>query len=280
MITISKIKELQNLIRSCKEKGSVGFVPTMGALHDGHLSLVKQSIKENTTTVVSIYVNPTQFNDKNDLKRYPRDLDSDTKLLEPTGCDIIFAPDTKEMYPEPDTRTFNFGALETVMEGQHRPGHFNGVGQIVSKLFEAVMPDKAYFGLKDFQQLAVIRKLVADNNYTIEIVPCPIARESDGLAMSSRNALLETTKRNASPIIYKTLRETLALSKTKNVAEIKETVRNIFSKEKDLVLEYFEIVDNKNLQPIAHFEANVPATGCIAVHAGKVRLIDNIQYNS
>ena len=159
MKIISSVSELQELVRSCRNEGSIGFVPTMGALHAGHVSLVKQSIKENYVTIVSVYVNPTQFNDKTDLERYPRDLNKDAKMLEKTGCDIIFTPTDAEMYPEPDTRTFDFGNLETVMEGKHRPGHFNGVAQIVSKLFDAVMPNKSYFGLKDFQQLAVIKKL-------------------------------------------------------------------------------------------------------------------------
>lgn len=273
------IEGLQRHLAALRKTGSVGFVPTMGALHEGHLSLVRASASENTTTVVSIYVNPTQFNDKSDLERYPRDLTLDTKLLSGTGCSIIFAPTDIEMYPEPDTRKFDFGDLEKVMEGKHRPGHFNGVGQIVSKLFDAVLPDKAYFGLKDFQQLAVIKKLTLDQNYPIDIVPCPIAREEDGLAMSSRNTLLEESKRKAAPIIYKTLQKAIELASKSGIEDIKRYVFEVFKNNRELELEYFDIVDDNTLQPIQAFSLNSPATACIAVHAGKVRLIDNIQFN-
>lgn len=280
MVTFNNISLLQQHLKGCRNYGTIGFVPTMGALHEGHLSLVRKSVSENHTTVVSIYVNPTQFNDKSDLDRYPRDLAYDTKLLESTGCDIIFAPTDKEMYPAPDTRQFNFGSLETVMEGKHRPGHFNGVGQIVSKLFDAVLPNKAYFGLKDFQQLAIIQCLTIDYNYSIEIVPCPIAREADGLAMSSRNALLEPNMRNSAPLIYKTLQDVVDSSSFKSILELKNLVNERFISDKNLELEYFEIVDNTTLQPLKHLSSDTPATACIAVQAGKVRLIDNIQFNS
>lgn len=280
MLLISSIQELQKIIGSSKNSGKVGFVPTMGALHQGHISLVNKSASENNYTVVSIYVNPTQFNDKADLNRYPRNLEKDMKLLEGSGCDLVFAPADAEMYPEPDTRKFNFGMLETVMEGKFRPGHFNGVAQIVSKLFDAVKPDRAYFGLKDFQQLAVIMKMVKDLHYPVEIVPCKIIRETDGLAMSSRNMLLEPEKRKAAPFIYKTLLQTIRLSQEKSPEEIKSIVQGLFKTNAELELEYFEIVDNENLQPITVFNPNVPSSACIAVFAGKIRLIDNIQFNS
>lgn len=280
MKVITTIHELKKALQLLKSSGSVGFVPTMGALHNGHISLVKRSSSENKHTIVSIYVNPTQFNDKEDLKRYPRNIGNDMKLLEGSGCDLIFAPTDSEMYPEPDKRKFNFGSLETVMEGKFRPGHFNGVAQIVSKLFDAVEPDKAYFGLKDFQQLAIIKKMVKDYNYPVEIVPCAIVRESDGLAMSSRNMLLEPDKRKAAPFIYKTLQQisNMVFSKTPN--EVKEFVIKEFEKNSELELEYFEIVDDINLQPILKFSSEIASSACIAVFAGKIRLIDNIQFNS
>jgi pantoate--beta-alanine ligase len=280
MQLITSIQELKQIVRNSKSSGKVGFVPTMGALHSGHISLAKKSTSENYFTIVSIYVNPTQFNDKADLKRYPRDLEKDMKLLESSGCNLVFAPTDSEMYPNPDTRKFNFGKLETVMEGKFRPGHFNGVAQIVSKLFDAVEPDRAYFGIKDFQQLAVIQKLVHDYSYPVEIVPCAIVREADGLAMSSRNMLLEPEKRIAAPFIYSTLKQVLLLAKTNSPDEIKEYVSNQFKLYPDLNLEYFEIVDNENLQPISEFTANIPCSACIAVFAGKIRLIDNIQFYS
>jgi pantoate--beta-alanine ligase len=279
MQLIQSIQDLNKVVDQYKKSGKTGFVPTMGALHTGHISLVKQSASENEHSIVSIYVNPTQFNDKNDLKRYPRDLNSDMKLLENSGCNIIFAPSDIEMYPVPDTRIFNFGTLETVMEGRFRPGHFNGVGQIVSKLFDAVRPDRAYFGLKDFQQLAIIKKLTKDYSYPVEIVACPIVRESDGLAMSSRNMLLETEKRIAAPFIYKTLLSIKSFSSTKSPEELKEYVKVLFEKTEHLQLEYFEIVDNLTLQPVSDFSNINGCSACIAVFAGKIRLIDNIQFN-
>ncbi len=280
MNTINSISELQEILQNSHREKSVGFVPTMGALHQGHISLIKTSVAQNDITVCSVYVNPTQFNDKSDLECYPRDIEKDTKLLEEAGCDILFAPSDSEMYPEPDTRTFDFGNLETVMEGEFRPGHFNGVGQIVSKLFSIVNPDKAYFGLKDFQQLAVIRRLVELEKFDIEIVPCPILRESDGLALSSRNALLEPQKRAAAPIIFRTLREAKDKARSTSIPEIKNLVKDTIEASKELELEYFEIVDDKNLQPVAEISTKTPVTACIAVYAGKVRLIDNIQLNS
>ncbi len=280
MNTFNSISELQEILQNTHKGKSVGLVPTMGALHKGHLSLIKASLADNDITVCSVYVNPTQFNDKSDLERYPRDLESDKKLLEDVGCDILFAPTDNEIYPEPDTRKFDFGSLETVMEGKFRPGHFNGVGQIVSKLFTIVKPYRAYFGLKDFQQLAIIRKLAELEKLDVKIIPCPILREDDGLALSSRNALLEPQKRISAPLIYQILKDIKKKAGSLNISELKKEVKDAISDSKELELEYFEIVDDNNLQPITEICSKTPATACIAVYAGKIRLIDNIQLNS
>jgi len=276
MQIVDNIDELQSKLSL--QQSSIGFVPTMGALHKGHLSLVKESVANNGCNVVSIYVNPTQFNDKKDLKKYPRNLEQDFNLLKNTGVDIVFTPKDSEMYPKPDNRQFDFGNLDKIMEGKHRPGHFNGVGQIVLKLFDIVKPQKAYFGLKDFQQLAIINKLVKDYQLDIEVVPCPIIREQDGLAMSSRNVLLEENKRKAAPFIFKTLQKAVEMSGHTKPDGIISTVKADFEKNKELSLEYFEIVDNENLQPVKIFSRELPCTACIAVVAGKVRLIDNVQF--
>ena len=256
-----------------------GLVPTMGALHTGHLSLIDRAISENGNVVVSIFVNPTQFNDRNDLKNYPRNTGKDLAalayLLRPN--DIVFIPDEKEMYPEPDSRVFDFGHLDTVMEGKHRSGHFNGVGQIVSKLFEAVHPAKAYFGEKDLQQLAVIRKLVSIINSPVEIIGCPIVREADGLAMSSRNQLLNSKERNEAAKIYQALSKVPILSGQFSVEEIKHRTIDDINQSPLLSVEYFEIVDGDNLLPISRWEGTSSIYGCVAVRAGKVRLIDNIR---
>lgn len=255
----------------------IGFVPTMGALHQGHLSLVMRSKRENEVTVVSIFVNPTQFNDSRDLEKYPRTLDADVNLLSQVGCDIVFAPTVDEMYPEKDTRIFNFGTLETVMEGRHRPGHFNGVAQIVSKLFDAVQPHIAYFGEKDFQQLAIIREMVKQLNYTITIAGCPIVRESSGLALSSRNMLLSAEEHKKAPIIYQILSESCIFVAQKQPHEIRNWVLNKFQNT-GLDVEYFEIVDGYSLQPVSSWNESDYIVGCIAVFCGKIRLIDNIPF--
>ncbi|HNZ85205.1 MAG TPA: pantoate--beta-alanine ligase [Paludibacteraceae bacterium] len=255
----------------------IGFVPTMGALHQGHLSLVMRSKRENEVTVVSIFVNPTQFNDSRDLEKYPRTLDADINLLSQVGCDIVFAPTVDEMYPEKDTRIFNFGTLETVMEGRHRPGHFNGVAQIVSKLFDAVQPHIAYFGEKDFQQLAIIREMVKQLNYTITIAGCPIVRESSGLALSSRNMLLSAEEHKKAPIIYQILSESCIFVAQKQPHEIRNWVLNKFQNT-GLDVEYFEIVDGYSLQPVSSWNESDYIVGCIAVFCGKIRLIDNIPF--
>jgi pantoate--beta-alanine ligase len=279
MKVVKTIKELRETIELQRRNNVlIGFVPTMGALHEGHLSLVEKAGLETGFVVVSIFVNPTQFNNKEDLERYPRDLNSDLKFLDNSPCRLVFAPDVQEMYPEPDTRKFNFGSLESVMEGKFRPGHFNGVAQVVSKLFDAVRPDKAFFGLKDFQQLAIINKMVTLLNIDIEIVPCPIVREPDGMAMSSRNMLLSKEQRENAILISQTLFKAVDLAKSKTVAEIKRWVIDTIDQNPYLETEYFEIVDDKELSTIENWEEKVNKIGCIAVHCGKVRLIDNVTF--
>lgn len=278
MKLVKTIAELNAAKAAFGEGKKVGLVPTMGALHEGHASLVRRCVNENDVTVVSVFVNPTQFNDKNDLKNYPRTLDADCKLLEAVGADIVFAPSVEEIYPEEDTRVFDFSPLDKVMEGKYRPGHFNGVAQIVSKLFDLVEPDRAYFGEKDFQQLAIIRELVAQEGYNIEIRPCPIVREEDGLALSSRNRLLSEEERKHALCISKTLFESKAYAEMHTVAETISFVSDKINNEGYLRLEYFEIVDGDTLQLIKNWADTDYAVGCITVFCGNVRLIDNIKY--
>jgi pantoate--beta-alanine ligase len=278
MKIIDTVVDLQTeLARERSKKKKVGFVPTMGALHQGHLELVKRSVNENEVSVVSIFVNPTQFNDKNDLLKYPRTLDADCKLLEETGNAIVFVPGVEEIYPEPDTRQFEFGALATVMEGQFRPGHFNGVAQVVSRLFDIVKPDKAYFGEKDFQQLAIIRELVKQLQLNIQIVACPIVREKDHLALSSRNMRLTGEQRKEAPLISQILFESREKKSDCSVQSLKSWVMEKISAVKGFRLEYFDIVNGFTLQSIQNWEEECPV-GCIAVFVGEVRLIDNIHY--
>ncbi len=277
MKTYTTITSLQNALKEGHSKGlKVGLVPTMGALHEGHLSLVEKAGSMCDIVVVSIFVNPTQFNDKNDLANYPRTLESDMKLLSTVRCEYIFSPSVEEIYPVPDTRKFDFGNIETVMEGAFRPGHFNGVAQVVSRLFEIVLPDMAFFGRKDFQQMAVIKNLVCQMNAPIEIVPCDIVREKDGLAMSSRNKLLLPEYRNCVPLIYQTLKEAKKLVGAKTVSEVKEFVVNRINAIDLLRVEYFEIVDDTTLMSVESWSETGTKVGCIAVYAGKIRLIDNI----
>lgn len=279
MKLVGTVKDLRQELMKQGGSASVGFVPTMGALHEGHLSLVRKAVAENQVVVVSIFVNPTQFNDPKDLERYPRTLEADMKLLESTGCHLVFAPSVSEVYPEPDSRKFNFGTLETVMEGKFRPGHFNGVAQVVSKLFDMVQPGKAYFGLKDFQQLAIIKNMVKQLNLPVEIVPCEIVREKSGLAMSSRNELLTSEQRSNAAIISKTLNAAKELCNKKNVHELTEWVVETINKNPFLDVEYFEIVDDEQLQPVKSWDEKNTKVGCVAVFCGKIRLIDNIVFN-
>ncbi len=278
MNIIHTIKDLQLALEPFRKDGSVGFVPTMGALHAGHISLVNESVRNNEVTVVSIFVNPTQFNDKNDLIKYPRTLEADCDLLEKNGASYVFAPEVQEMYPEPDTREFCYSPLDTVMEGSFRPGHFNGVCQIVSKLFDAVRPDRAYFGEKDFQQLAIIREMVRQMNYPIEIVGCSIIRESDGLAMSSRNARLSAEERENALKISQTLSKSLNFASSNSLADTKMLVEAAIKEASGLRLEYYSIVDGNTLQDVKDWKDSDYIIGCIAVFCGDVRLIDNIKY--
>lgn len=279
MKVIRTISELRDELRRYGEDGKkLGLVPTMGALHCGHASLVERSVAENDVTVVSIFVNPTQFNDKNDLKNYPRNLEADCDLLCKVGADIAFAPEVEEMYPEPDTRQFSFAPLDTVMEGQFRPGHFNGVAQIVSKLFYIVEPDKAYFGEKDFQQLAIIREMVRQLDMKLQIVGCPIIREEDGLALSSRNMLLTVEERVRALTISKTLFESKEFALTNNLSDTKSFVEDKINATDGLKLEYYQIVDGNTLQPVNSWDESDYIVGCIALFCGNIRLIDNIKY--
>ncbi len=263
---------------AARKGSSVGFVPTMGALHDGHVSLVRKARAENDTVVVSVFVNPTQFNDKNDLCNYPRTPEADLEVLRKAGADIVFMPTVEEVYPEPDTRVFDFGQLDKVMEGACRPGHFNGVGQVVSRLLELVKPDRAYFGEKDFQQIAVIKELVRQLDIPVQIVECPIVRESDGLALSSRNLLLTAEHRAAAPMIHAAMQAEAETADTKGV---EETVRDVIARvEKSPLLKviYFQLVDEDTLQPVKDWKSAAHVRGCIAVQAGEIRLIDNLRF--
>ena len=281
MKVIQKIVELQNELFSYRKNNkTIGLIPTMGALHAGHASLVKQSVKGNDVTVVSVFLNPTQFNDKGDLERYPRTLEADCQLLEACGADYVFAPTVEEIYPKPDNRQFEFSPQSTVMEGTKRPGHFNGVCQVVSRLFYIVRPDRAYFGEKDWQQIAVIKRLVdfIGMKDSITIVECPIVREQDGLAMSSRNTLLTADEREIAPKIYEALRKSVDYSQSHSVAETQEKVVNEINAVDGLEVEYFEIVDGNRLLKVNTWEDYV--VGCITVYCGHtpIRLIDHIKY--
>lgn len=279
MKLIQTIQELRTELDALRKEGkTIGLVPTMGALHAGHASLVKRAVAENDVVVVSDFVNPTQFNDKNDLLKYPRTLDADCKLLEECGASFVFAPSVEEIYPEPDTRQFRYAPLDTVMEGKFRPGHFNGVCQIVSKLFLIVEPTRAYFGEKDFQQLAIIREMVRKYPFNLEIVGCPIVREADGLALSSRNARLSDEQRIQALQISKTLFASVEYAQTHTLAETKAFVESAISTAEGLRLEYFEIVDGNSLQTVCDWKDSSYIVGCITVFCGEVRLIDNIKY--
>ena len=279
MIVVDTIRKLHAFLAAARAEGkSVGLVPTMGALHEGHASLVRRSVEENGVTVVSVFVNPTQFNDQGDLARYPRTLEADCRLLEALGTSCVFAPSVEEVYPEPDTRVFDFTPLDKVMEGIYRPGHFNGVAQIVSKLFAYVEPTRAYFGEKDFQQLAIIREMVRQLGLTLEIVGCSIVREPDGLALSSRNALLTPEQRTTALAISKTLFASLDYAKDHTLTDTKQMVKQAIADTKGLELEYYEVVDGNTLQTVASWDDTDYIVGCITVYCGKVRLIDNIRY--
>ena len=277
MLLIETISDLQNKLEEAhRTHQTIGLVPTMGALHEGHLSLIQRARKENDLCVVSVFVNPTQFNNAEDLEKYPRTLEQDLQLVS-DYADIVFAPSGEEVYRVPATEQYDFGPVAEVMEGPARPGHFNGVGIIVKRLFDWVQPTRAYFGEKDFQQIAVIKTLVRQCGLNLQIVPCPIVREASGLALSSRNRRLSEEERATAANIYRILKESTQL-KTTNTQEIKKFVENEISKYDLFRLEYYEIVDDETLQPVADLNDSNGVVGCITVWANQVRLIDNIRY--
>ncbi len=274
--TVNELREAMEHHRSLRH--SIGLVPTMGALHQGHLSLVKRARKDNDIVVTSVFVNPTQFNNPDDLRTYPRTEEADCRLLEEAGVDYAFIPSVYEIYPEPDTRVFDLGPVAEVMEGAMRPGHFNGVAQIVSKLFAMVQPTRAYFGEKDYQQIAVIRRMVELEGFDLEIVACPIMRHDDGLAMASRNVRLTPEQRAIAPAIHRTLVESLELKPSRTVEEVKRFVTETIDALPQMRTEYYEIVNADTMQPITDWDQAKTAVGCVTVYCGDVRLIDNITY--
>ena len=277
MKVFNTINETHSWIRAQKDLGlSVGFVPTMGALHEGHLSLIRNSKADNDITVCSIFVNPIQFNNKQDLEKYPSTMEADLKMLVELSCDAVFTPTPEEMYPEEANKTYDFGMLDKVMEGAFRPGHFNGVAIVVKKLFDITIPDRAYFGEKDFQQLCIIQDLVQQENMDVEIIPCPTLREADGLAMSSRNTRLNPEQRAIAPVIYKTLQTIKEEMKDKGVLKIKEWVKQKINKNPEMQLEYIDIVNSRTLLPVDRISDQEELRVCIAAFLGNVRLIDNI----
>lgn len=279
MEVVRKVAQLRGELEKVREQGKmIGLVPTMGALHAGHISLIERAKADNDIVVVSVFVNPTQFNNPEDLRTYPRTEEADCDKLKEAGVDYALIPSVEEMYPEPDTRIFDLGPVAEVMEGAMRPGHFNGVAQIVSKLFNIVKPDRAYFGEKDFQQIAVIRRMVDLEGFDIDIVDCPIKREMDGLAMSSRNVRLTPEQREIAPAIHKTLLSSLDWAKTHTVDDTIRYVVDEVNSFPHMQVEYYQIVDGKTMQPIKDWnESDIPV-GCITVYCGSVRLIDNIKY--
>lgn len=272
-------EEIRSFVTEERKQGHrIAFVPTMGALHEGHLSLVRRALKENDCCIVSVFVNPTQFNNPRDLETYPRTLDADSHLLASIGTTALFAPEVETIYPEPDTRVFHVGAVAEVMEGKYRPGHFNGVMQVVSRLFDLVQPDCAYFGEKDFQQIAVLRAMAREIKSPVEIIACPIVREEDGLARSSRNTLLSEEGRVQAPNIYRILSESRTWCQELSPKAVIERATQLLDAIPTLRVEYFEIVDADTLQPITRWEDSPKPHGCITVYCGEVRLIDNIAY--
>lgn len=279
MEVIRKVSGLKDRVRAAREAGlSIGLVPTMGALHAGHISLIERARRENDVVVVSVFVNPTQFNNPDDLRTYPRTEEADCQKLEAAGVDIAFIPSVEEIYPEPDTRMFDLGPVAEVMEGAMRPGHFNGVAQVVSKLFAMVEPDRAYFGEKDFQQIAVIRKMVALEGFDLEIIACPIKRDDDGLALSSRNVRLTESQRQIAPAIHRTLASSVDWSHNHSLQQTKRYVIDTVNSFPEMRVEYYEIVNPLTMQPLDEWRKDEDAVGCITVYCGDVRLIDNIKY--
>lgn len=283
MEILRTVDELRAAATAAKQTGkTIGLVPTMGALHAGHISLVKRARNDNDIVIASIFVNPTQFNNPEDLKTYPRTEDADCDKLKANGVDYVFIPTVKEIYPEADTRVFDLGEVAAVMEGPMRPGHFNGVAQIVSRLFEWAQPTRAYFGEKDFQQIAVIRRMVEiEGGYNgLEIVDCPIVREADGLALSSRNVRLTPEQRIEAPLIHAVLKDSVEYAKSHSVAQTINHVKAALNANPFMSVEYYSIVNPLTMQPLNTWEeCNMAPQGCITVYCGDVRLIDNIKYN-
>jgi len=281
MKIFTTIQEIQNELQQYHNSNtSVGFVPTMGALHEGHLELVRRSVKENSITVSSIFVNPTQFNNPDDLAKYPRTEITDSNMLEENKCDIVFIPSVDEMYHDKNLLDINFGFMETVMEGAFRPGHFKGVATVVKKLFDIVQPDVAYFGEKDFQQLAIIRSLVKQLNLKVKITGCATVREKDGLAMSSRNIHLSENERKSASVIFSSLSNAKMMYENNiSLNEIKKYVSHETERSKLFKVQYFEIVNAETLQPIDNSNHEITVQACIAVLTSKTRLIDNITFN-
>lgn len=281
MLIIKTVSELLSFVENCKESGKkIGLVPTMGALHSGHLSLVKRSREDNDVTIVSVFVNPTQFNNSEDLATYPRDEEKDFKLLAREGVDIAFAPTVSQIYPSgaKQEKIYELGEAADVMEGAHRPGHFQGVAQIVDRLFRLCRPDFAYFGMKDFQQTIVLKNMIKSEGLDVKIVVCPIIREEDGLAMSSRNLLLTPENRVKAPQIHKILKESVDYSKTHTIGETHKYVVSALNSMDQFKVEYFSIVDGETLLPVEEWNEAKYIMGCITVYVGKIRLIDNIEY--
>lgn len=280
MHSFTTVSTLRQHLQAARQRGqTIGFVPTMGALHRGHLDLVERAKTECDVVVCSIFVNPTQFTNPDDLARYPRTLEQDTALLETVGTDVVFSPSVVEMYPQPATLRFNFGDLETVMEGDSRPGHFNGVGLVVSKLFHMVQPDRAYFGQKDLQQVAVIKCLVRDLNFPLQLIRCDTVRETDGLAMSSRNRLLTPEERTQAPALFEalTLAKNLLLDET-TPEQAQHAVRTYISQRPAFTLDYIEVVNTDTLQRVPELQPPGQTALCIAAQLGRVRLIDNVVF--
>jgi len=279
MMILSTIAETKQHLLPIRSKGAtIGFVPTMGALHEGHLTLIRQAKKTTDHVVASIFVNPIQFNNPEDLLKYPREEKSDIRKLKEAGCDMVFIPSVEEMYPEPDSSVFDFGQLDKVMEGKFRPGHFNGVAIVVKKLFEIIEPNQAFLGEKDFQQLTIIQEMVRQLHMPVRIIPCETVREADGLAMSSRNKRLTPEERAIAPAIYRILARAVRLRRSRSVRQVKEWVQKEFQKVPAFTLEYFEIVDADTLVPVEKWTSSDRIIGCVAAYLGKVRLIDNIKF--
>ncbi|MDO8999329.1 MAG: pantoate--beta-alanine ligase [Bacteroidota bacterium] len=278
MLIFSKIVDIQRFLKEIKsQKQSVGFVPTMGALHKGHISLIEASKKVCNITICSIFVNPTQFNDKGDLERYPRMPEKDTLLLEEANCDVLFLPPINEIYPKKDETTFDFGFLDKTLEGKHRPGHFNGVAQVVKRLLEIIEPNKAFFGSKDFQQVMIVKALIKQMNSTIEIIACPILREADGLAMSSRNALLSSQEREIAALVPKLMNEAKNIVKKDGITTAKLFIQQETNKISLMKLDYFEICNAGTLEEMTDLKSGKKAIALIALFVGKIRLIDNLE---